>query len=671
MPFKRAGGLLLALFLAAVGGWLLLRPMAAAAAGNGVGQEMLVNGDFSQGLTGWTHYGQMAIESAWTPRGNGYGRACWTSSGCYAIYQGVYLWPGDYQLSFYIPTVTNFGLSIWFDEQLTQLFYTPQNLAGGGTNSRIFTVETGGMYWLSTYTGASAGDWVGDISIIALSPDPNAQPPAAAGAGYCTFTSTITSTVATITGTVEIAQSVTYTRSQNIVPNPSFELVDFGKPLSWQAVGTFNSGAVGILDDVSWWRAGEAYDGSRYASAAGIGLVNDMPLYSGGNYVAGFYARCPGGGCTDEVAMSWGGSPVASIVPSDTWTLITGTHTTGGGSAWLQLDFGGLGPLATLQVDNVIAYPVDENGEPICDPSFYEPYNPAVDGAPPVPVPTGDGGSIPVPIGGAAGAVCYSCPIPTNMLSIGGWIGYLACIIKNLFSCSLRSWLFNIVNVVYGVWRIVLTMINWLPGMVQIFANWLLSLAAGLVSWWWGWLSDLITWWYSLVTNSWGLFGRFVSMFWAAQVDIFRQLVINFLQSDFAQAIWRSLYWGRALWQAALILIETFLQSLWDMYQGIIEFVDFLVTVFGRIRDAFASPAIEISIVTDEGQTVSGLAPAELYASGANATKILWLFLSAISALDYLIGDFNLQIVLAAAVGVLAIGLIFWTMKLWHDIIPI
>lgn len=106
------------------------------------------------------------------------------------------------------------------------------------------------------------------------------------------------------------------------------------------------------------------------------------------------------------------------------------------------------------------------------DCSAVEEFYGEVGGTPP-PVeysPVQNVGGLPLPINGA-GSVCYDCYFPSGR-GVEMAIAWLGCIIRNLFSCSLRNWLQEIVNAIIGVFTLMGYQTNALLGSGQGFATW-------------------------------------------------------------------------------------------------------------------------------------------------------------------------------------------------------
>lgn len=451
---------------------------------------------------------------------------------------------------------------------------------------------------------------------------------------YITITNTVTITDSMGITSTEVI-TVDYTAESNLVRNPSFE--DGGSsPDIWQPVV---GGAVSIVppfyatNDSSLARNGvdSVYSGGEFE------LWNDLPLFAGGRFLVGFYARCTSEDCVNPAVIArWNSSPVAVAAWfTDTYQIYSGTIETGGGSTWYSLAFLGEG---TTQVDDAFAYPIDENGDLLCDPLYYAPPETEEPEEPPV------SGIVP-----NESQACWECQTPDNWYSIGLWIRWLGCKIHNLFYCALYIWLLNVANWISGVWQKFVTLLAWLPTAGQQFLNWGANAINNLLAW----------------------FGNLWNVIRTQAASIYRNLILSVMNSSFIQTVWGWFSWIGAVWDVVKILLSALIEIIHRVYLALIELVRFLVETFLMLRDALSSDIWRINIITEEGGQVDTIAPGDLYAPGPNATKILWLFLSGIGSIDYIVGMFSqFELILVAVVGTMAIGVFMWTARIWHDILP-
>lgn len=561
------------------------------------------------------------------------------------------------------------------------------------------------------------------------------------GGGTCTFTNTvpfsdtaqltetlgITSTLGiTITPNPEtggITATIPYTRNINLMTNAGFESGG-SRPDGWQKYkdATLLDGAwANLVNGVGW-------NDSRAVQSNGgaFDFLQDVSLQDvGATYAMGFHARCTDEtpNCSESAAIYWGQmtlggavmAPIATGSPiSTTYTQISGTKTFGGSLARITIKTTG----NNIYIDDAFLYPTDEDGAPLCDPALYAPPGPGEGGGGggdpghPIVIPIPGGGGVPVP--GGISIKCYECPVPTNVLSIGSWIGWLGCFLRNILTCQLRTWIYNMLNALMGLLGAFWVAVQWAyataQGAVQWVASfwsqfvnfvrefwasgtaWVSSQTGRVLDWFirqWGngatwayetfqnvvnWLLYIIRsfleWAAGIVQGWWGWITAFISELWEAIKAFPARLLRAILESDFIQMIWAWFHMLQAVWDAVRVLVDAFIQMLIDLYHALARFLEMLIGMFGSLRDAFAADPYEIVIQTSAGE-VSSIDAGALAAPGPNATKILWMFLAGLSAIDWFVGEFGLGMVLMMVVGSLAIGVILWTLRLWHDILPI
>jgi hypothetical protein len=505
---------------------------------------------------------------------------------------------------------------------------------GNHTPPGTITMTVGGLYVIMP----PDSDTCADVE----PPEPEPLPLG----GYCTFTTTITTTAGT-TETAPITSTVTYTRDANLVNNHSFESGS-GTPDSWDFL---NEPAA------QYWLANGARTGGRAVwNTDDYQLIQRLPDY-GGYYRMGFYAACPpaaaGGDCDGEsAAIQMGGASVASTggyVLSSTHQAISGTYSSAGVSSWVYLDFNPPGDQygGNIAVDDVFVWPTDADGNQICDPDAYDP--PTDDElTPPDPLPNPGGDDIPLPDGDPRSVTCYECTRPANVIQVGHWIGYLGCLIKNLFTCSLKIWVYNVTNSVLGIWRNVRLFFVWIGDGINL----------------------ILAWGGGAIESGWGYASGIVSNLWAGLRNIPRSVIEYVYQSDLVQWVWQRLDVLRALYPLAVGFIEALIQVFIDLGEAVIHLIDFLRETFTAIRDAFTAEYYEIVVVTDDGEVIDTILPDQMFADGANLTKVLWLVLSAVSVLDQIVGMYQFEFALIVPVGGLALVTLFWTLRTWEKIIP-
>jgi hypothetical protein len=487
------------------------------------------------------------------------------------------------------------------------------------------------------------------ISGSFYSPPEPPEPPDSLLGGYCVFTTTVTTTGG-ISGTTPITTTVNYTRSGNLLANSSFESGG-ASPADWDFLNAPNT---------QYWLSSGARTGGRALwNTDDYQMTQRLRDYQG-FYRMGFYASCPsaasGGDCSGEsVAIQKSGSTVASTsgyVLSSTHQSISGTYASAGIGTWVYLDFdppsGQYG--GNIAIDDAFVWPTDADGNQICDPDAYAPPTDEELQPPPNPdpLPNPGGDDIPLPDGDPRSVVCYECTRPANVIQVGHWIGYLGCLIKNLFTCSLKIWVYNVTNSVLGIWRNTRLFFVWLGDGINL----------------------ILAWGGGAIESGWVYASGIVSNLWAGMRNIPRSVIEYVYQSDLVQWIWQRFDFLRALYPLAIGFVEALIQIFIDLGEAVIHLIDFLRETFTAIRDAFTAEYYEIVVVTDDGEVIDTILPDQMFADGANLTKVLWLVLSAVSVLDQIVGMYQFEFALIVPVGGLALVTLFWTLRTWEKIIP-
>lgn len=417
--------------------------------------------------------------------------------------------------------------------------------------------------------------------------------------GLCMFTTTIPMTDENgITGTT----TVSYTRQANLVANYSFEAPSSTAvgAAEWDTV----VGGVGTYVP-GYWQVDPpgAHLGSVYVTNPDdYELWQTTAIYTSGNYLVGFYADGPG------ASIKWGGSLVASSSSSIGYAPFTGTRTANTGGTQIIMDMsagGGLG------VDDVFVFPSDENGVPLaCDPAYYAPYDENIDGG------TGDVGGIPAPIEGA-GTICYRCfpPSDASSLAVSYWIAWLGCVLRNMFSCSLRVWLLVLGNWTNGVIQILLAFATWVPLTTQQGANWFAGTIVPAIR------SSINVTVYDNGTNIWDLLVAIINLIGG---------IVN--------------------------LVASLMLRLFDLVGG---------TVLA-LREAFGSTA-------PEGMTFLGFDPANgleppLLSNGPSDLLRFYSFWIWLALVDQtVIANQYVSLILLLVTGAVGLSVIFWTLSWWQD----
>lgn len=336
----------------------------------------------------------------------------------------------------------------------------------------------------------------------------------------------------------------------------------------------------------------------------------------------------------------------------------------------------------------------------------------------PTPPPSGTGSIVNYPAWSGSGAYCKTCPVPSSLLQIGAWLGWLGCVLTNLFFCWLETWLANIFNIIgafagwmavawnalmtvfESVWALFLMVwehvVNFMISSFWQFANfvvWATNIVltvieyitnqitysrdvytTELVNAFWGgtyWIAQAIlngvAWLWSVILtfSSW-----LVDRFWdvVSYLDPLA-LLVWFLKLPFIQAILSALSYFGIGGDAARIVLYAVATVMMDIYDALLELWSLLRVVVNAFRDSWGDEPYKIFLNVN-GEDVDTVAPGELYATGANATKILWLGLAAVASIDYAVEIFPLELPLWLAIGGLSFVVVMWTLNLWKEVLP-
>jgi hypothetical protein len=181
----------------------------------------------------------------------------------------------------------------------------------------------------------------------------------------------------------------------------------------------------------------------------------------------------------------------------------------------------------------------------------------------------------------------------------------------------------------------------------------------------------MLNWGVNIVNNALAWVGSLWDVIRTQLTAAYRNMILSLLNSTFVQTIWGWFSWIVAVWDVVKLLLDALIEIIQRLYTALLDMVKFLMETFIYLRDALSADIWRIKIITQGGQEVDTLAPGDLYADGPNATKVLWLFLSGLGSVDYIVGMFGqFEIMLVAVVGMMAIGVFMWTARIWHDILP-
>lgn len=544
--------------------------------------------------------------------------------------------------------------NIWSSEAVTG---TNDSLAvfvvqsSGGTLDIEIDVET---YWL--VLECPEGYVPNGENVCVEDEGPPPAPPVEFPTCSFNYTSTITTTAGTGTATYS------YTVSANLIQNGSFEEGGYF-PDSW----TFVSDIPPLTNQ--WWGDSEflAYSGSRYMDSYSqhqhYRLVQDMQLYASGQYQAGFYARPSAHylNAFGQVKMIWGGSVVAqSGLITNTWQVFSGTRATGGGSAWLEMAYFSLVPGTSTDVygDHAFIWPIDSNGDILCDPSFY-PVPPGQPVTSTVPIDTNCAiqfGDVCFPAAGDTS--CWDCQRPTSFLELGRWISWLVCQVRNLFFCHLYHWLLSLGNLVLGVFGNVFSFLNWLAGLPNTALAWLGGFWQDAIDWMGGAWQSIWTW----VGNVWSTLVTGIRTF-------FHSLLQRLLDTPLVQFLYGVLSRLELILEFGAAAFAWFINALQTLGRGIISLIELVVDLFQSVIQAFIDPEYDWSLVPGANPD-GGFLPGDLGGDGPSPQKVLWLILLGLGTLDASIGDLGVSSLQYVPIGLLSIGLVLWTLKKWEFILP-
>lgn len=279
-------------------------------------------------------------------------------------------------------------------------------------------------------------------------------------------------------------------------------------------------------------------------------------------------------------------------------------------------------PSITPTPDPSATPPPTTGDDPTC---IFEPNNPAC-----LPVPTGP-----------AGGTCYQCTAPRRLSAsaVSYWIAWLACVIRNLFSCSLRVWLYDITNNTTALVRVFIGFINWGNGNLQDGVNWAGMIANGFV----GFIHDM----YVNLAN-----------FLAAtpqQLTIVLNTVVGTASSG--------LDWLSIIWLILQILFSLFIQFLTMMYMGILNMLGMVINAVRGLQIAVTAPAFELDLVLGDTEPIT---PNGEPGTGQAMQLLIWGLIISDSAIT----DYGLWPFLYVLAGLFGIITIIWVFRQWHDILP-
>lgn len=444
--------------------------------------------------------------------------------------------------------------------------------------------------------------------------------------------------------TYTASTGVTNTVSASRVNNGSFEYYNYSDvPSGW----TINSPGSSFYATTT-----EAYDGNyslqyqpnSYRMFAQVCRSVQIPLNT--QSIAAGVMYSGGGASTSDVTLMFDGE-------------ILGTTTVSGSAAWTTLaasdSYSSESIIHTVcveveganhaYVDAVWLYASETND--LAGLSCPVPEDDVVPPPPPPPPEPDEDDGIPVMPPGSFG-VCTRCIKPWSLLMIGSWIKWLLCGIENVFRCELFIWLEAIRNLVAGIFGRFIELALWFPNMFQSALDWLAATATNILNW-------AIQMWDYIRTG----FTQFL-----------RVLVQRILESAIVQLAYAALSWLGAIWEFAWAIIQAILGQLRALFFAIANVIDLIISIITSVVEAWTAPAYTLDFIPGiSGQGPGSFAPLE--ADGINDTKIYWILVSGMATFDAIAGDFGFQYLQFILIGIMAFGVIAWTFKQFHEILPI
>ncbi len=469
-----------------------------------------------------------------------------------------------------------------------------------------------------------------EITMYAESLTPEPPPPLPfEPSGYCTFPITNTTH---ITGSSGITQTVvttsTFSTPANLLRNPSFEAGTSTGPADW----THDT-----ANPAYWWLLdGNARTGSNSVrNYPGLHLRQDLVLRGPGMYAVGVYASCTSDFCTgDEVPVYWNGVEEVRVsgLVSSTYQIFTGTNFAGTSITTIEVDMT-QAQEGDVRIDDVFLLPINPDGSINCDPALY-------------PVPDADADDfaavdclmypyadqcLVLPVGGA-GTACYACASPrdASAAAVSYWIAWLGCVLRNMFSCSLRVWLYDLSNSLRGLLALMIDWANWATTTTQGGAEWLLQMYLGFATY---------------LANT------------PQQIAISIQTTIGTVETG--------VDWVEVLLQIVLTLFTMFTQLLGIMVDGALRLIGLVIDGLSQLQYAVHAPAYPLR------DMLSGATGPGAYAGPDADFALSWLFL-AMAMVDASVADYGLWPVIYTALGAAGLGMVMWlAKKLGDGILPL
>lgn len=240
---------------------------------------------------------------------------------------------------------------------------------------------------------------------------------------------------------------------------------------------------------------------------------------------------------------------------------------------------------------------------------------------------------------------CYECTLPINFLSFGEWFQWFLCHFRNIYFCYLYVWLLNITNAAVGLWYQFISYFVWLAATAQEWIN-----AAVL------WVGEIL---------------EFVGQIWVLFKDEFTQWLVDYanaiLRTDLAYAIYTFVTLPIVLAEVVGQITALIIDWVIGLFQSIVDLFQLVINLIVALRDAFEGAAYEIDFIDGSGDPSS----LNLGGDGPTPDKLLWFILASAASFDTVIGGIGINYIITIVIGLLAAGLIYWTVKHWQSITPI
>lgn len=248
------------------------------------------------------------------------------------------------------------------------------------------------------------------------------------------------------------------------------------------------------------------------------------------------------------------------------------------------------------------------------------------------PTPSG----LPFLTGGTPGGYCYDCRPPAGFDIIGS-LAYLACMLVNVASCYLWSWLMSIVNVGLGTFNLVVSLVNWLLATAQSFINFFASGLSGAIAW---------------LLSIWDLFV-------GGLAALLMGVVNSIINSAFIQEIWSRYYYIQFAFEVAKLIAELIVGLIRSLMIAMAFVIDLIIDFANALVGITDVDAIDLNEVIGYDGDEYG----EITDSGWNLAKVIVFTLWGLGAFDNMVASTGLQYIQLPIMAVLTLGVVLWTIR--------